>query len=198
MKTLLCRLKTCLAAAALAAMPLQAAIAAPTFAVAAPDSVAPGASFTVQVSALDITDLYAFQFDLTFDPALFAASGAAEGPFLAGAGTTLFDGGAIDNAAGVISYAFGTLIGSLPGASGSGVLISFDFDAKGLAGSAGAFQLINVIAVDSSIDTIDVAVQGSRVSIPEPAALSLSVVALALLGASARRRGGVGSLPRAA
>ena len=98
MKTLLCRLKTCLAAAALAAMPLQAAIAAPTFAVAAPDSVAPGASFPVQVSALDITDLYAFQFDLTFDPALFAASGAAEGPFLAGAGTTLFDGGAIDNA----------------------------------------------------------------------------------------------------
>ena len=155
-------------------------------------------SFTLQVSALEVADLYAFQFDVTFDPTLFAASGAAEGAFLASGGTTFFDGGVIDNATGVISFVFTTLIGAVPGVSGSGVLASFDFDAEGLANSLGAFQPTNVIALDSSFNLIDVAIEAQNVSRPESAALSLSLAALAMLGASVRRRRAAGTVFTAA
>lgn len=193
MNSLLRHLKTSLATAALAILPLSAAIAAPTIAITGPASVMPGSSFAMQVSAFDVTDLYAFQFDVTFDPALFTASGVTEGAFLASGGTTFFDGGMIDSTTGVISFVFNTLIGPISGVSGSGVLASIDFDAADAIFSSGAFQLTNVMALDSSFNLIDVAIQGQSVAIPEPAVLSLSLAALAVLGASARRRRAAGS-----
>lgn len=188
MNSLIRHLKTTLATAALTVLPLSAALAAPTFAISGPTSVTPGTSFSLQVSAIDVTDLYAFQFDISYDPALFSAGGTTEGPFLASGGSTFFDGGMIDSANGIISFVFNTLIGPGPGVDGSGVLASFDFDVEGLPISSGAFHLSQVIALDSSFNEIDVALQGLTVAIPEPAALSLSLAALAALGASARRR----------
>lgn len=188
MNSLFRQLRLGVATAALAALPLSAAWAAPTLAITGPGGVTPGTSFTLQVSAVDVTDLYAFQFDVRFDPALFSASGATEGPFLASGGSTFFDGGMIDSANGIISFVFNTLIGAGPGVDGSGVLASFDFDVEGLPIATGAFQLINVLALDASLNEIVVDVQGHSVSIPEPAALSLSLAALAALGFSARRR----------
>ena len=188
MNSLLRHFNNSLAIAALAVLPLSAALAAPTFAITGPAGAVPTTSFSLQVSAIDVSDLYAFQFDISFDPALFSASGATEGPFLAGGGTTFFDGGMIDSANGIISFVFNTLIGSGPGVDGSGVLASFDFDVVGLPITSGAFQLSNVLALDSSFNEIVVDVQGHTVSIPEPAALSLSLAALAALGFSLRRR----------
>lgn len=196
MNRLFRRLETGLATATLAMLPLSAAIAAPTIALTGPASVERGAPFAVQVSALDVTDLYAFQFDVTFDPALFTASGVTEGAFLASGGTTFFDGGTIDNTSGVVSFVFDTLIGAIPGVSGSGVLARIDFNAADVAFSSGAFQLTDAMALDSSLDLVDVALRGQSVAIPEPAALSLSLAALAVLGASSWRRRAAGSVAR--
>lgn len=183
------RIQCGLAAATLAMLPLTAAMAGPTLAITGPGRVAPGAPFTLQVAATELTDLYAFQFDISFDAGLFAATGAAEGAFLAsGGGSTFFDSGVLDNTAGVISFVLSTLIGGEPGVSGSGVLASLDFQALGPALSSGTFQLVNVLALDSSFNVINVDVQGHGVAIPEPAALSLALVALAMLGCTGRRR----------
>src|SRR5580693_6858462 len=49
-----------------------------------------GDTFEVEVDVTGITDLYAFQFDLTFDPTLLSAVSVTEGAFLPSGGTTFF------------------------------------------------------------------------------------------------------------
>ena len=161
-------------AAALVATPAAAAVVS----INGPASVAPGASLQLDVTASGFSDLYAFQFDVTFDPTLFQAVGAAEGDFLSAAGTTFFDGGTIDNGGGMVTFVFGTLIGPGAGASGSGLLAHIDFDTVGGFLSTGSFQISNLVALDSSLNPIDADVQGLRVSIPEPSALALALMAL--------------------
>ncbi len=79
------------------------ALASPVFSVqplSAP--VLQGASFYLDVNVADVTDLYAFQFDLGFDPTILSAVAVAEGPFLSSGGSTFFLPGIIDNAAGTM------------------------------------------------------------------------------------------------
>jgi hypothetical protein len=161
-------------AAALVATPASAAVVS----INGPASVAPGAPLQLDVTASGFSDLYAFQFDVTFDPALFQAVGVTEGGFLSAAGTTFFDGGTIDNGGGMVTFVFGTLIGPGAGASGSGLLAHIDFDTVGGFLSTGSFQISNLVALDSSLNPIDADVRGLRVSIPEPSALALTLVAL--------------------
>ncbi|HEV3199328.1 MAG TPA: cohesin domain-containing protein, partial [Bryobacteraceae bacterium] len=68
-----------------------------TLSVDAPSSAAVGDIFTVNVNIAGITDLYGFQFDLSFDPAILAAASSTEGPFLPTGGATFFIPGTIDN-----------------------------------------------------------------------------------------------------
>src|SRR4051794_39175811 len=91
-----------------------------------------GSTFTVDVMIADVTDLYAYQFDVVFDSAQFSATGVTEGGFLPSAGATVFGDGAIDNISGRISLNFATLVGLVPGASGSGSLLTVGFVASGL------------------------------------------------------------------
>ena len=44
---------------------------------------------SVNVTITDVTDLYGFQFDLSFSPAVLAATAINEGPFLSSGGRTL-------------------------------------------------------------------------------------------------------------
>src|SRR5690349_16751681 len=64
---------------------------------------ASGDTFTVDVNVSGVADLYAFQFDLTFDPTLLFAVLVTEGGFLPGGGTTFFIPGTIDNVGGDIT-----------------------------------------------------------------------------------------------
>jgi hypothetical protein len=65
--------------------------------------VHPGPSFSLDVLISNVADLYAFQFDLGFDPLILSATGVTEGPFLPSGGTTAFIPGTIDNSGGTVS-----------------------------------------------------------------------------------------------
>jgi general secretion pathway protein D len=93
--------------------------AAAALSVNAPSSVAVGDIFTVNADIASITDLYAFQFDLSFDPAVLAATSSTEGPFLPSGGATFFIPGAIDNLNGMVTATVDTLIAA-SGHLGSG------------------------------------------------------------------------------
>jgi hypothetical protein len=137
----------------------------------------------IDVAAQDVVDLYAYQFDLNFDPTKFQFVSGSEGPFLATAGSTFFYGG--DLSAGSLKFVFDTLLGLDPGASGSGVLASFDFVA--LDRGTSAFSLANVLALDTPGNLLDVGLQSLEVTVPEPGTLCLLALGLAGL-ASARKR----------
>ena len=87
-----------------------------------PASVILGTAFTLDVSVTGVSDLYAFQFDLGFDPSVLAATGISEGAFLGTGGATFFIPGGIDNGAGSISSTANTLLTAIGGVSGGGVL----------------------------------------------------------------------------
>lgn len=175
-----------LTAAAISCVSLGSAVAAPVFSITGPPSVSVGSTFGLSVVATDVTDLYAYQLDVTFDPTLFQATGVSQGGFLPSGGTTFFDGGTIDNVLGTISFVFDTLLGPGPGVSGGGELVALSFTSIG--SGIGTFGLANVIALDSALNDIPVGTQGLTVAaVPEPASWMLAGFAL-FAAFSTRRR----------
>ena len=96
-----------------------------------------GDTFTLDIRAENITDLAGWQFDIAFDPTILEAVNVSEGDFLKiDGGSTFFQGGSIDNAAGkVTGLSAARLSGG--GVSGTGVLLQVRFKAK----SAGETEL---------------------------------------------------------
>ena len=87
-------------------------------------------TFTLDISAENVFDLAGWQFDIAFDPAALEAINVTEGDFLkADGGTTFFQGGSIDNAAGKIGGLSAARL-STQGVGGSGVLLQVRFKAK--------------------------------------------------------------------
>ena len=89
-----------------------------------------GDTFTFDVRAENVPDLAGWQFDLAFDPAVLEAVDVSQGDFLkSDGGTTFFQSGSIDNAAGKIT---GLIAGRISngGASGSGSLLKVEFKAR--------------------------------------------------------------------
>jgi general secretion pathway protein D len=130
-----------------------------------------GQNVSMSLAVSDISDLYAFQFDLLFNPAVLQASSVSEGAFLQGGGSTLFDPGTINNTAGSISLVFDTLVGPVSGVNGSSQLASIQFTT--LAAGQSTVELSNALFIDSALSTIDVdftnaQVNVSEVIIPEP------------------------------
>jgi hypothetical protein len=148
-------------------------------------SVNSGQSFSVTVNAT-ATDLFAFQLDLTFNPSVLSATSVTEGSFLSAAGTTAFLPGSIDNAGGTISFNADSLIGPVPGVTGSGSLLTVRF--TGIHAGASAIDLTNVTLLDSSLSNISVTtVDGSAMvlgtsSVPEPSSSALCLAVLCGLG----------------
>src|SRR5450756_44632 len=87
-----------------------------------PGAISAGDTFTVGVAASGYTDLYAFQFDLAYNPSILSSVSVSEGSFLLTGGTTFFIAGAIYNATGVVSGTADTLLGAITGVNGGGIL----------------------------------------------------------------------------
>ena len=89
-----------------------------------------GETFILDIRAENVFNLAGWQFNLAFDPAILEAVGVSEGDFLkSDGGTTFFQSGRIDNAAGKIT---GLIAGRISdgGASGSGSLLQVEFKAE--------------------------------------------------------------------
>jgi adhesin HecA-like repeat protein len=158
----------------------EAATASAILTVTAPAAVSTGQSFEVDVDVSGVTDLYAFQVDLGFDPNILSATTIQEGSFLAGGGATFFVPGTIDNGSGLISATANTLLTAISGVSGSGTLIAFGFTAAGSGISPIAIS--NPILLDSHFNNNDATLANASVpvsSVPEPSAFTLLGVALA-------------------
>ena len=89
-----------------------------------------GDTFTLDIRAENITDLAGWQFDIAFDPTILEAVNVSEGDFLKiDGGSTFFQSGSIDNAAGEITGLSAAKL-STQGVSGTGVLVQVRFKAK--------------------------------------------------------------------
>ncbi len=148
----------------------------------------PGASFSVNIDLAGVTDLYAYQFDLVFDPAIVSALSITEGSFLPGGGETFFIPGTIDNTAGTLTFTADTLLSAVSGASGSGTLATVNFLA--VAPGSSSITLSNVMLLDSNlIDISATTANGNATIIPEPAAALLLATGLGALWIERRRAG---------
>jgi hypothetical protein len=150
-----------------------------------------GTTFTVDVDATGVTDLYAFQMDLTFDPTLLSAVSVTEGPFLPSGGTTFFLPGTIDNVGGSVTATADSLLGPIPGVSGNGTLLQFEFTA--LTPGTSAVDIANSFLLDSSLNdiTANSSFDNGSVTIaatPEPRYMPLCAIILLILGACRVRR----------
>ena len=150
-------------------------------------NVIEGHTFSLNVDIANITDLYAFQFDLGFDPTILAAVSVTEGSFLPAGGSTLFFPGTVDNVAGNVTFIADSLVGSIPGVSGGGTLASIAFDV--LASGTTPISLLNIQLLDSNLDLLDFSVSNGSVAstVPEPSSLPLIAFAL-LAGYSLKAR----------
>jgi general secretion pathway protein D len=150
-------------------------------------TVAAGQAFTMSVQISGVSDLYGYQFDLEFNPAVLAATAVTEGPFLGAGGPTIFLPGAIDNATGTISGNAGILAGAVSGVDGNGTLLNASFQA--LAAGTTSISFANVIALDSLGREIPLIRSESIVTVvPEPGAGLLAGVSLVGFLAVLRRR----------
>ena len=101
-----------------------------------------GDTFTLDLSAENISDLAGWQFDIAFDPAVLEAVAVNEGDFLkTKGGSTFFQKGTIDNRSGKITRLSSALL-SGGGITGTGTLLSIQFSAK--AGGETQLTLQNV------------------------------------------------------
>jgi general secretion pathway protein D len=154
----------------------------------ATQTVSTGSTVTVDVDITNVTDLYAYQFDLTFNPNVLYAVSVSEGPFLATGGSTFFIPGTNDNVGGTVSATADTLLTAIHGVSGSGELAAFTFDAIGSGSSA--LNIQNETLLDSNINVISdttsagsVTVRSSTARAPEiDAASTMSALTLLLGG----------------
>jgi general secretion pathway protein D len=162
-----------------------------TLSVIPPATTVPaGHAVTLDLVVQDVTDLFAYQLDLTFDPAILRADGVTDGGFLTSAGGTSVFGGAfalaIDNTTGLVTI-LDSLLGPVPpalGASGGGVLASVTF--AGLNAGTSPLGLLNLVLEDSTGNLLDAAVGSGQVKVtavtgvPEPAPSLLVAIGLVL------------------
>jgi general secretion pathway protein D len=131
---------------------------------------------TVPVPISSVSNLFDYEFDLSFDPAILQLQSVTEGPFLSsGGGTTFFFPGFINNTTGKVTFVADTLIGPISGVSGAGVLADLQFQA--ISSGSSALTLSNVILQDTLGNDIPFTTATGQVTVlsaaavPEPALL---------------------------
>ena len=165
-------------------------VASPVFATSisiAPSvqTVSVGQIFSVDIDISNVADLYAFQFDLTFNPDLLSAVGITEGPLLPSGGTSVFTPGTIDNITGTIAFTTDSLIGPISSVNGSGPIAVAQFTS--LAPGTSNIDLHNELFLDSTFASISVAASPASVistgtaAVPEPDYMFLLALNLLVL-----------------
>jgi hypothetical protein len=139
-------------------------------------AVTAGQVFTLSVEISGATDLYGYQFDLGFNPAILEATSVTEGAFLGTGGPTIFLPGTIDNVGGSISDNADILNGPVSGVNGSGDLLDVTFQA--LAGGSSSVTIFNLIALNSfgqglTVTTSNATVNVTGSAVPEPSTILL-------------------------
>jgi Cohesin domain len=142
-----------------------------------------GGTVHLKVDISDVTDLYAFQFDLSFDPSILSALTITEGSFLASGGGTSFIPGTIDDLTGVITFTANALSGPVSGVNGSGHLADIEFEALLLGTSA--VTLSNVTLLDSLSADIAATTTSGSVSVGPSVVPEPDIVWLLLIGLGA-------------
>jgi hypothetical protein len=104
----------------------------------------PGTSFTVNITVQEVTDLFSYEFKLSFEPGILSVASVDQGPFLTGPLGTLF----YPQVKPDYVYVAHLILGAYPGVSGSGVLCSITFDIID-AGEC-ALDLYDTILIDST------------------------------------------------
>jgi Cohesin domain len=136
---------------------------------------------TATLNIAGVSDLYAYQADLDFNPGLLQATSVNEGTFLPSGGTTLFLPGTIDNTLGAITNNADTLLGAVSGVNGSGSLLIATFDATASGPVNVTFS--NLLLLDSSLNPI------TNTITPEPSTrLPMAILALGTVTAICIRR----------
>jgi hypothetical protein len=154
----------------------------------ASSSVNVGNSAVLDVNISNITNLYAFQFDLSFAPGTLSAVSIVEGSFLPTVGATFFVPGTIDNVGGTIASTADTLLGPRPGVNGSGTLAILTL--TGLAPGTSSIGLSNVTLLNSSLGPISAGLQNGNVRVagmaptPELNSLGLFITGISVLAAA--------------
>lgn len=87
-----------------------------------------GQTFFVSIRVSDVVDLYGWEFKLKWSPSVLDALSFKEGDFLKSGGDTFF-WPTINNTEGYV-FADCTLMGNIPGVSGSGTLATIEFKAE--------------------------------------------------------------------
>lgn len=138
-----------------------------------------GDTFFLDINITGVTDLYGFQFDLSYDPSILLANDISEGAFLASSGNqTLFLPGDMSTP-GNIAFNIGLILGGVPGATGDGTLARVSFTAA--SGGSSSLSLSNLLLQDSIGDFIEADALSASVDVnasstapvPEPGTLML-------------------------
>jgi hypothetical protein len=127
----------------------------------------PGDTFTVDINIAAVTDLYAWEIRLSWKPDLLDFVSVAKGPFLGQGGMTFF-ASTVDQAAGEALFGE-TLVGGIPGVSGSGLLATVTFRAE----EAGKCDLhfAETALVDSTLTDIPHSAEDGAFATPQEANL---------------------------
>lgn len=142
----------------------------------------------ISISGVDpAIGLGAWQFDLAFAATLVRVDNVTEGGFLSAHGATLFGGGVIDNANGLISLLTDAYVDLAPLPWGDGVLAVVSFTALGLG--TGALTLGQAfLNFGDPVDTpLDGQITVAGTALPEPGTTGLVLLALLLAACSPSR-----------
>jgi hypothetical protein len=174
-----------LAMASFVISPTAAVQAAPILATPA-GAAAVGETFRLDITIAEAIDVWSWQFDLAFDPAIVRATAVTEGPFFSSAGTSIFGPGVIDNTTGLVSLVIGAYVDLPPTPAGDGVLATIEFVA--LAPGAPAFLLsnafLNLLPVGFDVTNGSFAIIGDAPTpVPEPTTLLALASGLMLIHA---------------
>ncbi|MFH1284666.1 MAG: lamin tail domain-containing protein [Candidatus Peregrinibacteria bacterium] len=129
-------------------------------------SVENGEQFTVSVEVDQATDLYAYGFEINYDPTVLNYASAAESNFLkAGGISTVFNAALEGGNEGTLIVGNARIVNPPQGVDGSGKLVDVTFDVVGNDGSASALSFGSGSFLSDSVSDMPAGYTGSNVTV---------------------------------